>query len=181
MAISGHVLDGQFAAGMLAVLSNELQIVFGSSGHWRPKADLGRPWGKVTGDFCCCFSRPGSSGYSLLIIEREGSAPGNERNILKWFQAIRLRAAISMDDGRQRIELTPDRIVLGLAFVRPGGWDLSDFDKTVAFCELLAEIVNTQCSDNQPSFSVVVERYGQLLDCCETCGRDMAHIILSRL
>ena len=181
MGVSGHALDSQFATGVLDVLSEHLEIVHSSSGHWRPKADLGKPYGKITGDLCCCFTQPGQEGYSLLIIEREGSGPGNERNILKWYRAVQQRVVVSIDDGRQRIEVRPARVLLAMAFMRPPGWDQSDFEKTAAFSELLGDLLNMHAAFSEPTFSVVVERYAQQLECCESCGRDMAISILKRL
>lgn len=181
MAVSGALRDKQFAAGLLSELSQKLTLVVGASGHWRPQADLGRPWGKITGDFGCCFTSPSQAGQTLLIVERESSGPGNERNILKWYEAVRAGVPITLAAGGEKIALKPDRIILCLAFMRPASWDPSDFAKTAAFCEVLAGLVNTAPATTGPPLVVIVERYASQLDCCEACGRDMAHDIFRRL
>ena len=113
---------------------------------------------------------------SLLIVEREGSAPGNERNILKWFQAVRGGHRIKLDSGTGPVAVNPDRIVLLLCFARPDPrkWSESDFMKTARFCTMLAELVERDLREHTPQFKVHIETRSYAVTDWVACGRDFA-------
>ena len=142
MAASGNKRDAEFANGFLDVLNGHVSLLNGTSAHCRPKAMLGTPFGAVTGDLACVYESPDRNGNTLLIVEREGSAPGNERNILKWFHPLKRGGKIDVFRGQSIVQCKFDRVSLLLAFARNKKWGVSDFKKTSAFCDLLAEIVN---------------------------------------
>lgn len=184
MGISGHLLDAQFAEGFLAgfaVSEEGIKIATGTDGHWRPKANLGEPFGKVSGDVGCTCLLRGADGETLLIVEREGSAPGNERNILKWFRVVETGTDIWLDNGAQRTGCDPESILVILAFGRPANWSQSDFDKTVGFCELLAETVNRVQSGRDTRLTVNVEKVDATVEDWRQAGREIGDRVLSRL
>lgn len=179
MAESGHAIDALFASSFLATMSESLPICSGRDGHWRPKAKLPPPFGSIASDFGCSFRGP--KGEILLIVEREGSAPGNERNILKWHAAVSRGAELYLESGSQRIRCRPDAVLLVLAFGRPPKWDRSDFEKTVAFCELLAEIINRQDLSGRTPLRVLVRKYPPEASDWKECACWMAQQVLAAL
>ena len=172
MAVSGHQLDAQFAEGFLTTLSSRLAVRQGATGHWRPEARLDVPLGRVTGDLGFTFD--GSDGETLLIVEREGSAPGNERNILKWVAALDSGAVIRLKSGPSLIECSPSAVILLLAFGRSAKWDRTDFEKTIAFCDMLAEFVNKRDCNNSVPLRVLVNASPALVSDWQECGSWMA-------
>jgi hypothetical protein len=146
MAASGRILDGKFAVGFLSALVKQDGAHFRniSTEHWRPVAMLDRPFGKVEGDLGVVIgpTTSGDKSNILLVVEREGSAPGNERSLLKWFEAARQVAQIILTRNSIKQVVTPSKIVLVAAFCATPEWYGSDFDKTVAFCKSLADIIN---------------------------------------
>lgn len=143
MAQSGTHEDKRFAEGFL----EELRHCTGLSlpddlSHWRPFADLGSPRGSVFGDLGVVLGIGSDQARALLIVEREGSGPGNERSILKWWQALRSSAEIRLKRDTETMSLPGDvnDIFVALVFGRSAGWQSSDFDKTIAFCSDLAQL-----------------------------------------
>lgn len=169
--------DASFADGLITTLAGLVTPRHGTqTGHWRPMADLGPPYGVVIGDAGFIYSAPQHPGESLLIAEREGSAPGNERNILKWYQTIRGKHRIRLDSGTGPIEIHPNRIVLVLCFARPDPktWSESDFQKTVGFCAVLADLVGKDLQDHAPRFEAHTDMRSYSVTDWVDCGRDFA-------
>jgi hypothetical protein len=169
--------DASFAEGLITTLAGFVTPLRGTeSGHWRPMADLGAPYGGVIGDASLFYSSAQYPGESLLIAEREGSAPGNERNILKWYQAIRGQHRIRLDSGTGPIEVHPARVVLVLCFARPdpSKWSESDFQKTAGFCSILAELVGRDLRVHTPRFEVHTDLRSYAASDWVACGRDFA-------
>ena len=173
MAASGNARDAEFAEGLLTVLSGHSQLLKGTSEHSRPKADLGQPFGRVAGDVCCLYRKPNSDETRMLIVEREGSAPGNERNILKWYRALSNGKSIWVDNQNGPIQCDVSNVVLLLAFGRPTGWDTSDFEKTVAFCELLGSTLN---ENTAIPMTIHVNKFPGVVEDWKECGRHFGTI-----
>jgi hypothetical protein len=170
--------DTEFANGVIAALSGVVTPLQGTEvGHWRPKAKLGHPLGKITGDGALLFSTPRHQAESLLIIEREGSAPGNERSILKWHRAVRTGTPITLERKGSVIKATPARILLLLCFARviPEGWSESDFLKTAEFCKELAELIVRDPLVHSPPLEVRVEVRSYAVQDWTACGQDVAN------
>ena len=188
MAASGTVRDASFATGFLRVIARTPDICVNLLGHCRAKAQSNAPLGAVDGDVAVVFRNRHSPGNTLLIVEREGSAPGNERNILKWFEAIRAGNAISICQfGKAIGPFEYAGLELLLAFARPqaaqnkDGWGQSDFEKTVGFCKILAELVNHECERTSLLFKVRVEKCSEAIadDCWEKCGEHFGQLVMS--
>lgn len=83
MALSGNATDSAFAEGFLAAIAQDKSLRFvvpdNPTEHWRPTADLNSPLGRIVGDISLLIRKPSESTNTLLVVEREGSAPGNER------------------------------------------------------------------------------------------------------
>ena len=102
-------------------------------------------------------------------------------------QARRIGDQLGIDWGRVDIEefLLGLEIELLLAFTRPqpeqnkDGWGQSDFDKTVGFCKLLAELVNHECERTGLRFKVRVEKYHEAVphDGWEQCGEHFGRLL----
>jgi len=143
MVMQGRQADKGFSAGVIAGLRTAgCTFGIGSDDHWRPSVLLPQPFGRVEGDFGVQVIRRTTPKPMLLLIEREASAPGNERNILKWLPAWRKHMPVELRRGADTVTVPFDDAVLALVFGRPTAkWSKSDFDKTVAFCGLLADSV----------------------------------------
>ncbi len=145
--MTGHQSDANFASGLLSVLNSGQCLAVGATNHFRPIANLEFPFGRICGDVGCIFQTNGNN--KLLIVEREGSAPGNERNILKWHHAISSKSPILLSDGITSLPCDSGLpILLVLAFGRTAKWAISDYQKTFAFCKLLADVVNREHSQD---------------------------------
>ncbi len=182
MARSGSATDARFADGFLAAIQEADHLNLDVTlQHWRPVADLPLPFGRIIGDLGLLFHSPAHSSKTLLIVEREGSGPGNERNILKWFQAVNAAHPVRLDAHGEQISCEQAAVILLLAFCRPPDWGVSDFDKSFAFCEVLARITN-ECSvvANTP-MTIVVRRYPSEVGDWEHCGRHFADQVLQLL
>lgn len=176
MASSGHQSDAQFASGFLNGLAERIDTFAGGDGHWRPRANLEVPYGRVDGDvaFGCRLSN--FDGDTLVIVEREGSGPGNERNILKWYQATESRADIYLVNGGNTIQRNWSSVILMLAFARPAGWSASDFGKTVGFCRLLGDLIN-----RNSNLTVIVEAWEGAAEDWQLVGEYHGRKLVERL
>ena len=153
--MTGHQSDADFALGLLSVLNSGQCVTEEETNHFRPISNLEIPFGRICGDVGRILQSNGKN--KLLIVEREGSAPGNERNILKWHHAIFTKSPIFLSDGMTSLPCDSDLpILLVLAFGRTAKWAMSDFEKTFAFCKLLADVVNREHS--QDRFRVLVSK-----------------------
>ena len=181
---SGNIRDAGFARGLIRALSETVAIDPATAGHCRAKAMCGHPLGAVDGDVAIVVQSPMTGGNTLLIVEREGSGPGNERNILKWFHVVRSQSPITIRATYGTID-TPayDRVELLLAFTRTFRWEQSDFEKTAGFCSLLAELVNRECEQVGLKFTVRVACCPGVIDSdgWERCGEHFGQIIAKRL
>jgi hypothetical protein len=82
-----------------------------------------------------------------------------------------------MKCGGQQIALHPQKITLLLCFARtnPVSWAESDFQKTVAYCRLLADLINKDLSGKTPRFEAHVEARSHAITDWQACGRDFAN------
>lgn len=151
---SGHQADAAFADAFIKEFRKLATVVAGVDGHWRPTASLAKPLGKVDGDVACVCRLPDAEGDVLVVVEREGSAPGNERNILKWYRAIVDGPGILLKRGAETEAPRYTRVFLLLAFGRSEKWGDSDFKKTAAFCRFLGETLS--CRVHELPFHVEV-------------------------
>lgn len=193
MAKSGSKRDSQFATGFLSELTANQNVQVATMMHCRAKASLGKPLGAIDGDVAVIYQTSGR--WKLLIVEREGSAPGNERNILKWYHALNAGIDISTNTSNDQADSKQNRpnrteidlleepqfqsVDLLLAFTRTEGWSESDFNKTAAFCGILAELVNSQCRQDGLELSVRVEKFPSVVGDSEWegCGRYFARFV----
>lgn len=141
--VGGRQRDSQFARGFLSCLNTSgTQIVRTGDQMYRSVVTLEPPMGRIEGDVAVVISDDESPGATLVIIEREGSGPGNERNLLKWYAALRQHNNISLRRNGNDLEIQWSRMLVLLAFGRSESWDRTDYDKTVAFCSELARLLN---------------------------------------
>ena len=168
--LSGRQLDAQFAEGFLASAQGG-RAEGHASQHWRPVADLGPLLGKTEGD-AALFVDDDSARNTLVVVEREGSAPGNERNALKWYQAVLGGHEIRLRSRGKETGRPYDRVIVWMAFGRSSKWPENDFSKTVEFCRLQAPVLNNGGERLAPSFKVVVRALSMdpVVDWRE-CGR----------
>src|SRR4051794_27725284 len=106
MRSSGSASDALFAEAVLQSLSAHTDAFESYRLHRRAVADCGPPFGRVDGDFALFRFGQGDAGGTLLIVEPEGSGPGNERNILKWHRVVKEGREISLKDAsgnRERV------------------------------------------------------------------------------
>lgn len=179
---SGSLIDTEFATGFLAAFTQtDVLLSSYAQEHWRPISSLGMPLGKVIGDIGFTFRKRDALSDTLLIVEREGSGPGNERNILKWFETIRKYHQIFLIKGNQQYLCQTDHIILYLAFCHSGGWSNSDFQKTVAFCDILATLVNQETQKDGVSFEVLIDHYQTKVSDWKQCGAHFAKTILQKI
>ena len=136
--VSGRQRDSQFARGFLSSLKAAgTQIVSTGDQMFRPVVTLEPPMGRAEGDVAIVISDD-SLGATLVVIEREGSGPGNERNLLKWYAALRQHREIPL--RRNGIDLEKEFgecLMVGDQntgyIVVPYGTDL--YNELVARCE----------------------------------------------
>jgi hypothetical protein len=173
--VKGRLSDSEFASGFTSELATKLRILQGTEvGHWRPTANLGPPFGSIEADAGVTFSKEHGSATTMLIVEREASSPGNERNILKWYQAVRHGHMIDLKSGNRCITPTIDDIILLLCFARadPSKWADSDFRKTVQFCSALAGLVSNDLRNHTPSCTVRVDAISHPIVNWQVCGSE---------
>jgi hypothetical protein len=97
----------------------------------------------------------------MVILELEASSPGNERNILKWAAPVIQGSSLGIRQGSKGDPVEFDSIEVVLCFGRePRGqkksdWSDSDFERTVAHCQILAEILNEKLHTSLLRFSVL--------------------------
>jgi hypothetical protein len=182
MARSGSAADSAFAEGFLAAIAQDKSLCFiVRPEHWRPISNLKLPLGQVEGDIGLLIRKPSESTNTLLVVEREGSAPGNERNILKWFEAVRGSYNIALLRPNQKVTCDFNRIILLLAFCRPSKWPLSDFQKTASFCEIFGTLVNQYPFGRTISFTTVCLKYPTEVADWRECGRHFGAEIIRYL
>jgi hypothetical protein len=181
MANSGAVADALFADGFLGALRASSAVCGYADSQWRPVARLSPPYGSIIGDVAVTFRRPADQRDVLLIVEREGSAPGNERNILKWVEARRCGAPIVLTQLANHTAVSVQEIQLVLAFGRPAGWPPSDFAKAVAFCRLLTDMANAQRSASAIPMHVTVLNPTLVAVDWQRHGREVAQLVLEQI
>ena len=150
--VSGRQRDSQFADGFLSHLKASGSKI-GDTGDqmYRPVVSLDSPMGRAEGDVAVVIADDETSEATLVIVEREGSGPGNERNLLKWYAALRQNREIPLRNNGIDLEIKWTRVLVILAFGRSELWDLTDYEKTVAFCNQLAGLLNEAViSENLP-------------------------------
>jgi hypothetical protein len=188
MAASGSKRDTKFAKGFLRKF-NSSHEPDSDYAHCRSRSRCGSDFGTVDGDVSLLFLDDRGRNR-LLVVEREGSGPGNERNILKWYQAVIGSSEILLHDGKRTLPHSSyDYFDLCLYFTRPQNesgkesWGLSDFRKTVAYCRLLADLVNQQSERDLLMFKVHVEIYKAIVpeSDWEIAGAACAEVLLNKL
>ena len=178
--VSGAICDFEFANGLVTALAGFVTPLRGTqTGHWRPEADLGSPFGVAKGDGSLVYSTSQAPGVSLLVVEREGSAPGNERHILKWYQAVKERKLVRLISNTGVIDIVPDRIVLLQCFARTNvngdkAWSESDFLKTAGFYSMLGSLVERDLQGHTPHLEIHIDSRSYPVDDWLACGRDFA-------
>jgi hypothetical protein len=179
---SGRQRDSQFAHGFLSSLNtSDTQIVRTSDQMYRSVVTLEPPMGRIEGDVAVVISDPESPGATMVIIEREGSGPGNERNLLKWYAALRQHKSISLRRNGNDIEIEWSRMLVILAFGRSESWDRTDYDKTVAYCSELARLLNeVAITENLPGEFQIQSSQNPVND-WESEGRRHAEQLLTSL
>lgn len=178
MAESGYAIDASFAASFLARMS-EAPDLLRERGPLAAQSEAAAPL-----RFSCgrlrMFLR-GPKGRYCWSWSGKGSAPGNERNVLKWHAAVSRGAELYLESDSQRVRCTPDAVLLVLAFGRPPKCDRSDFEKTVAFCEQLAEIINRQDLSGRTPLRVLVRKYPPEASDWKECACWTAQQVLAAL
>ena len=150
---NGRQRDSQFADGFVNHLKASGSKI-GNTGDqmYRPVVVLEPPMGRAEGDVAVVISDEKSPEITLVIVEREGSAPGNERNLLKWHAALRQHKVISFRSKGIDLEIKWSKMLVLLAFGRSESWDPTDYQKTVAFCSGLASLLNESAiTENLPA------------------------------
>lgn len=144
-------LSGLIEAGLTA-------SYWGSEGT-RPVYTGEPPLGHAVGDGGFLIDENGSQ--SLVILELEASSPGNERNILKWAAPFIKTSTVQIRPGTAGESKEFSDIDVVLCFGRgPQGskksdWGDSDFRKTVAFGEMLAETMNDRLRNTPIRFTIL--------------------------
>lgn len=185
MAASGRQRDAVFAAGVLGALREAPGLEFWPSlEHWRPIVRMGDALGTAEGDLGLLVRHTGDQGWTLLIVEREGSAPGNERSILKWREALRRGDPIWLRCGQRGEEVAkarPRRALLLLVFGSSERWRGTPYAGTVAFCRALAEMVNEAGPVGGVTLRVRVEDAGSDVEDWRACGGRFGREVASLL
>jgi len=149
--VVGGFIEGLVDAGLDAQLWDEIDT--------RPVIDNVPPLGRAEGDGAFLITSGGTT--CLVILELEASNPGNERNILKWAVPDRSAGVISVQPGRDGVPKEFERVEVVLCFGRePQGekksyWSDSDFNKTVAHCNFLSDLLNERSDTDHLKFSVI--------------------------
>ena len=178
--MNGNQADAEFAGGFLSAVGSAVAVK-PSLEHWRPTADLESPFGRVQGDLGF-FVGDGASGVTLVIVEREGSAPGNERNALKWYTALRGAREVYLRRDGKNATGSYDTVLLWMAFGRSRSWGRSDFEKTVGFCGLLARILSHPAGDLGPDLRIIVQAVSSdEVDDWREVGREQGNALLREL
>lgn len=128
--------------------------------------------------------RSGETAWTLLIVEREGSAPGNERSILKWHEALRREASVELryrSQMRHAVEVGAQQAMLLLAFGQSTSWSGTSYVDTVAFCEVLADMVNMAPQLSGIALRVHVADFGAAVTDWQLCGKHFGRDILGLL
>ena len=179
--VSGRKRDSQFAKGFLSVLEvSGLKAV--TSGHqiFRPVVTLESPMGRIEGDAAFVICDDGTLKRTLVVVEREGSGPGNERNLLKWYAASRQGKEIFLRGNGVEFKIEWSRLLVLLAFGRSVAWDRSDYTKTVAFCREFADLLNQVVATENPSIQFRIQSsQGPVDDWVSEGGEHAAQLISS--
>jgi hypothetical protein len=137
---SGPKNDASWGDGILTTLNAVFQLECGTASHHRAFVDAGKPLYKQKSDLAVLHRS------CLVIVEREGSGPGNIHDVVRWFLAVsnnlRIRLMPNQSGERPRnCEYNSVKVVL--AFGRGSKWDAADFTKTIAYCQALADTLTT--------------------------------------
>ena len=171
--LRGRAADSEFAAGILESLGPSLS---GSENRIdsqvpRPVAQVPLPFGRVEGD-AAFILKDSADQRTLLIVEREASAPGNERNLLKWFECYKSGAEVSLRHGSVNVPPSASKTIVLLCFgIGSREWTRSDYLKTVAFSERLASLLNEQLKQSQVSFAIQSDQSGRQISDWRYFGR----------
>jgi len=132
--------DKEFAQGFMAGIREALDI---EEANGCPILKDIPGIGRVEGDLGCVYKDANGSRV-LLIVEREGSGPGNEWNLIKWAMAAEqcLFPKVVLRTVQEPLKVVhPDRVVLVLVFGRSESWK-SGFDRTIESCKWLSKVLN---------------------------------------
>lgn len=140
-------LSGLIGSGLKAEFWREEEI--------RPVCSSGPPLGRAKGDGG--FLIHDATETSLVILELEASGPGNERNIMKWAVPASKETPIRIQPGTygEPEEFATIDVVLCFGLPEFSNWSNSDFEKTIAHCEFLAETMNARLLNSNIRFTVI--------------------------
>lgn len=176
-----RVADQEFGIAFASILaSSGIRILAGEDGRFRPIARLSRPLGRSEGDvgFVVEYGNK-PTVRTILIVEREGSSPGNERNILKWFAAMKSNVTIYLRSNGVDTNPEYDRIHVLLCFGRTEKWGKSDFERTADYCSVLARLVNNSTVEDQ--FVVTIQAVSSIALSWEDLGTAHAKDFLPKI
>jgi len=177
--ISGHERDLLFGEGFIKGLcESDIEVLGGMNVGDRPVARLSSPLNWVKGDAVALVRHPVTGGQLLIIAERESSGPGNERNALKWFEAVTDQAEMRIRGGGRDKAVHPDSTVVLMAFGPSKSWSRSDCEKTIAFTERLKAHLNGLSGD---ALSIEVQGEADVVDNWKKMGRDHAKKLARKL
>lgn len=137
--------DALFATGFKSgLLAEGLTVGFGGDGNrCRPSAALPGPLGRAQGDAAYEVSPASSSSKSVLVIaERECSAPGNERSLIKWQLAAVNNCQVETLINGHVTQRPLEKAVVVLAFactnIPAHFGSITEYRRTKEFCDQLA-------------------------------------------
>ena len=151
--------DEEFGIAFAKTLvSFGIRISAGEGGRFRPVARLSKPLGRSEGDVGFVVESGNNPIVrTMLIVEREGSAPGNERNILKWLATAKSKETIYLRSNGFDINPKYERVHVLLCFGRSEKWNTSDFQRTAEYCSVLAKLVNKSTVRDQLMVTIQTE------------------------
>lgn len=180
MITSGRAADAAFAEGFLAACAAHPALHETSHTHVRPLAHLGPPYGRAEGDVGLLLPSAGGT-QRLLIVEREGSGPGNERSILKWYAALQYGVPIVLYAAGQTAAVGNVDIVLLLAFGRTPSFSANDYHKTVAYCRVITDLLTYAAPHLPVRLDVRVEAAPDLISDWHAYGHEVGARVLPEL
>ncbi len=142
---SEYANKGAFSDGFRSSFNDKSVFVCGTeSGHWVPEFVRDGSNNRCTGDACFMVRKRPDSDPALLIVELECSPPGNETNILKWFEAVRHGRDIFLHKRKAAIRqcARPIEIDLVLAFVEAGkSFNSNTLNRAMQMCGIVGEVI----------------------------------------
>ena len=140
MYASGRERDREFARGYLSTLTDyQSSIAETVQSHFRPLSHTKPPYGTTEGDIGFVINKNEQS--ILVIIERESSFPGNERNLLKWYNTIDSGQPLLLKREETILTVSTSFIIVSQCFCTPKGSMEEEFLKTHAYCKVLADLI----------------------------------------